>query len=76
MPFVRYDVGDLGHLDTQCPCGHDAPTLSAIYGRGKNLISKADGSLHPFHVRVGNHPGLPAIRSTGFMPDRDRQNFG
>jgi len=58
MPFIRYDIGDLGHLENDCPCGHDGPTLSAIYGRGKNLIKKADGRLHPFHIRVGNHPWL------------------
>ncbi len=36
-PLIRYDIGDFGKLHDQCPCGHDGPTISHIYGQGKAL---------------------------------------
>ncbi len=50
-PFIRYDVGDLARLAPTCPCGHDGPALSHIYGRSKQLIQFADGRLKPFFIR-------------------------
>jgi phenylacetate-coenzyme A ligase PaaK-like adenylate-forming protein len=49
-PLIRYDVGDFGKLHDQCPCGHDGPTLSHIYGRGKHFLRHPDGSYLPFHL--------------------------
>ena len=49
-PIIRYDVGDLGHLEEQCPCGHDGPTISNILGRGKHFLRHPDGRLLPFYM--------------------------
>ncbi len=57
-PFIRYDIGDLARLSSRCPCGHDGPVLSHVYGRSKRLLLHADGRLTPFVVRV---PALLAI---------------
>jgi hypothetical protein len=38
-PLIRYDIGDFDKLQNQCPSGHDGPTISHIYGRGKALSS-------------------------------------
>lgn len=47
-PFVRYDIGDFATLSEGCPCGHDGPALSNIYGRKKRLIRHPDGSVSRF----------------------------
>jgi phenylacetate-coenzyme A ligase PaaK-like adenylate-forming protein len=49
-PLIRYDIGDFGKLHDQCPCGHDGPTLSHIYGRGKHFLRHPDGNYLPFHL--------------------------
>jgi phenylacetate-CoA ligase len=49
-PLIRYDVGDFGKLHDRCPCGHNGPTLSHIYGRGKHFLRHPDGHYLPFHL--------------------------
>ncbi len=51
-PLIRYDIGDYGVLSDACPCGHQGPTVSHIYGRAKNLLKHADGRLSIFHIRA------------------------
>jgi phenylacetate-CoA ligase len=53
-PFVRYDIGDFATLSEKCRCGHDGPALANIYGRQKDLLKRADGTLVPFIIRGGN----------------------
>jgi phenylacetate-CoA ligase len=49
-PLIRYDVGDFGKLHRQCPCGHNGPTISHIYGRGKHFLRHPDGGYLPFYL--------------------------
>ncbi|HML08371.1 MAG TPA: hypothetical protein VK430_09640 [Xanthobacteraceae bacterium] len=49
-PIIRYDIGDFGQLEQRCPCGHDGPTLSNIYGRGKHFLRHPNGKLLPFYL--------------------------
>jgi len=49
-PLIRYDIGDFAQLDPQCRCGHDGPTISNIYGRGKHFLRRPDGKLMPFYL--------------------------
>jgi len=49
-PIIRYDVGDFARLDQQCPCGHDGPTISNIFGRGKHFLRHPNGKLLPFYL--------------------------
>jgi phenylacetate-coenzyme A ligase PaaK-like adenylate-forming protein len=49
-PIIRYDIGDFGQLENRCPCGHDGPTISNIYGRGKHFLRHPNGKLLPFYV--------------------------
>ena len=51
-PLIRYDVGDYGVLSDGCPCGHQGPTVSDIYGRSKDLLKHADGRLSTFYIRA------------------------
>jgi phenylacetate-coenzyme A ligase PaaK-like adenylate-forming protein len=49
-PIIRYDIGDFANLHNQCPCGHDGPTISNIYGRGKHFLRHPNGKLLPFYL--------------------------
>jgi phenylacetate-CoA ligase len=49
-PIIRYDIGDFGKLHEQCPCGHNGPTISHIYGRGKHFLRHPDGKYMAFHL--------------------------
>jgi phenylacetate-CoA ligase len=49
-PLIRYDIGDFGKLHGQCPCGHDGPTISHIYGRGKHFLRHPNGEYLPFYL--------------------------
>ncbi len=49
-PLIRYDIGDFGKLHDRCPCGHDGPAISHIYGRGKHFLRHPDGRYLPFYV--------------------------
>ena len=49
-PLIRYDNGDFGKLHNQCPCGHDGPAISHIYGRGKHFLRHPDGKYLPFFL--------------------------
>ena len=49
-PIIRYDIGDFGKLHDECPCGHNGPTLSHIFGRGKHFLRHPDGKYLPFYL--------------------------
>lgn len=49
-PIIRYDIGDFAQLENQCRCGHDGPTISNIFGRGKHFVRRPDGKLLPFYL--------------------------
>jgi len=50
-PFIRYDVGDVATFGDSCPCGHDGPILSNVYGRAKALLKHPDGRVSVFFPR-------------------------
>jgi len=71
-PFIRYDVGDVGTLLECCPCGHDGPVLSHIYGRAKSFVKHADGTETMFFLRGKELTAIARldeyrIRQTGFQ---------
>ena len=49
-PIIRYDIGDFGQVERQCRCGHDGPTISNIFGRGKHFLRHSNGTLLPFYL--------------------------
>jgi len=49
-PIIRYDIGDFAQLEQKCPCGHDGPTISNIFGRGKHFLRHPNGKLLPFYI--------------------------
>jgi phenylacetate-coenzyme A ligase PaaK-like adenylate-forming protein len=66
-PFIRYDIGDIGELLEECPCGHKGPTIKNLHGRTKSLIRKKDGSVFPFVIQVKNHPFLSNYKEYRFI---------
>ena len=56
MPFIRYDVGDVGAVSTEpCDCGRGLPCLDRLVGR------TADYFLHPDGSRVS---GVSLVEKT------------
>ena len=48
MPFIRYEIGDLGNLkDGRCACGRGLPRLLGIEGRVLDMLRTADGRIVP-----------------------------
>jgi len=46
MPFIRYEIGDLGRLcDEVCSCGRGLPLMSSIEGRTTDIIVTQDGNF-------------------------------
>jgi phenylacetate-CoA ligase len=50
MPFIRYQVGDIGQLsDAACLCGRGSPIMEAVYGRVLDMFKTAAGkSIHGY----------------------------
>ena len=45
MPFIRYDMGDMGALaDKICPCGRGLPLLERLSGRTTDFIITRNGN--------------------------------
>jgi phenylacetate-CoA ligase len=61
-PFIRYDIGDVASLAPECACGHQGPTLSNVYGRGKNLLKHPNGTISPFYLDTSRIAKLPEFR--------------
>jgi phenylacetate-CoA ligase len=46
MPFVRYEIGDMGVLSpTACSCGRGLPLLESVQGRTIDVITSPSGKL-------------------------------
>jgi len=46
MPFIRYEIGDLGRFsDEVCSCGRGLPLISSIEGRTTDIIVTQDGNF-------------------------------
>lgn len=46
MPFIRYEMGDIGSLsDEICTCGRGLPLLKSIEGRINDIIITSDGKF-------------------------------
>lgn len=53
MPFIRYDIGDVGIAsEEKCPCGRGLPLLKSIEGRTDDFFVAANGALYSPSVIV------------------------
>jgi len=47
FPFVRYQIGDIGYVDSQrCTCGRVLPTGRIVGGRERDLLATPQGYLY------------------------------
>ncbi len=62
MPFIRYDIGDVGILsDEKCPCGRGLPLLKSIEGRTDDLFVLPGGKLYTASALAENMGVIPGI---------------
>ena len=55
MPFVRYDIGDIGRLrNVNCNCGHDTPIIELYGARKDDMIQLKGASCIIKNVDVEN----------------------
>jgi phenylacetate-CoA ligase len=48
MPFIRYEIGDIGALsDDSCPCGRSLPLLTRLTGRTSDVLVTREGRTIP-----------------------------
>lgn len=55
MPFIRYQVGDLGVPSTgeRCSCGRNFPTMESIQGRNADVVITPSGNRLIVHFFTG-----------------------
>ncbi|HVS02377.1 MAG TPA: hypothetical protein VMT16_06375 [Thermoanaerobaculia bacterium] len=74
MPFIRYEIGDVGVLaEAPCPCGRGLPLLARLEGRADDFFLARDGGwISPSVVvnRVKRTPGVAQFRLTQRTPTR------
>jgi phenylacetate-CoA ligase len=61
MPFIRYDLGDIGKLrQGNCTCGRTTPLIEGILGRILEFIKIPDGLVNPWHFTnaIEAYPGI------------------
>lgn len=65
MPFIRYEVGDLGiPSDDICPCGRGLPLMKKLLGRTMEILVSATGEyiIAPFFGRLEHIFGARDIK--------------
>jgi len=62
MPFIRYELGDIGALATEpCPCGRGLPLLKDLHGRADDFFVSSKGELISPQVITSQLKSIPGI---------------
>jgi len=62
MPFIRYNIGDIGALsDKCCPCGRGLPLLVHLEGSAYDFFVSADGTRHSPSLILNQIKYMPGI---------------
>ena len=74
MPFIRYDLGDVGIAsDEKCPCDRGMPLLKGLEGRADDFLVSADGTLHSPPAIINQIELIAAIRQFRIIQDSERK---
>jgi phenylacetate-CoA ligase len=62
MPFIRYEIGDLGILSgATCTCGRELPLLAGLNGRTEDVIRTPEGKLINGSILIDRTAKMPGI---------------
>ncbi len=62
MPFIRYDIGDVGMKSNEkCPCGRGLPLMKIIEGRVVDFIILPDGKMVSPYLLTCDMEKIPGI---------------
>ena len=68
MPFIRYDLGDVGiPTDEPCPCGRGLPLMKRVEGRADDFFICEDGTHVSPSVIVNQIKMVPGISQFQFI---------
>lgn len=76
MPFIRYEIGDLGTpSDEMCPCGRNLPLMKSLNGRIFDVIVTPEGKHltgEYFHYAIIDHniQGIKEFQIIQNSPDK------
>jgi phenylacetate-CoA ligase len=63
MPFIRYNIGDVGTLDDRvCSCGRGLPLLKNLEGRSDDFFISTDGNRYSPGYIVNQIKLIPGIQ--------------
>jgi phenylacetate-CoA ligase len=70
MPFIRYNIGDIGiSSDETCPCGRQLPLMELLKGRADDFITLPDGTkLSPLGIL--NMENFPEVKEYKVIQER------
>lgn len=72
MPFIRYDLGDIGKLRQQnCSCGRATAQIDRIKGRALDFIQIPDGWINPWHF-TNAIEAFPGVMKYQIVQDSDK----
>jgi phenylacetate-CoA ligase len=70
MPFLRYDIGDIGVWGERCDCGINLPVLKQIIGRVRHRITNPDGREVTVRFYARDFDRFPEIEEYRFVLHR------
>jgi len=74
MPFIRYQIGDMGIPDTPCPCGSTLPKMKFFAGRETDVFVTPEGKYIPgvslCDRIIEDCQGISALQFIQDEPDR------
>ncbi len=74
MPFIRYDIGDIGILsEEKCSCGRGLPLLKSLEGRADDFFVSSDGALHSPSVIVNQIKLIPGISQFRMVQEQKKK---
>jgi len=73
MPFIRYDIGDIGGLTKEtCACGRELPRLTGIWGRNNSYLVASGGQrISPGGLHFERLADLPVLQYQMVQEDID-----
>lgn len=70
FPLIRYDVGDMGIMDSECSCGHKGYVFKSIQGRKIEKLYDIEGqTVSPFAINSAMRD-IPGVLQFQFIQEK------